>query len=290
MLRVAGGTSAGGTSEQGHRVRPWISIRGPRRHRSARSACVISYAVNSNSYNSADHQRLIDQSVEIARLAGSLAHEIKNPLSVILMNMDLLAEDLAEGSTPRERRALTKVSTVRAQCKRLQNLLDDFLNFARAVKLELRPSNLNEVVADVIDFVAPQMEEADVEVIRHLANDLPSVMLDRQKIQAAILNLLLNAQQAMPDGGQLWVRTRETPTTVALDLIDTGGGIDDETLLHIFEPFYSTKASGSGLGLPTTRRIVEGHDGTISVQSKPGNGTQFTLEFPLPARIAGGGS
>ncbi|MEX2189051.1 MAG: ATP-binding protein [Pirellulales bacterium] len=231
-------------------------------------------------------QRLIDQSVEIARLAGSLAHEIKNPLSVILMNMDLLAEDLADGNTPRERRALTKVGTVRSQCKRLQNLLDDFLNFARAVKLELRPSSLNDVVADVIDFVAPQMEEADVEVIRHLANDLPSVMLDRQKIQAAILNLLLNAQQAMPDGGQLWVRTRETPNTVALDLIDTGGGIDDETLLHIFEPFYSTKASGSGLGLPTTRRIVEGHDGTISVQSKPGHGTQFTLEFPLPARIA----
>ncbi len=242
--------------------------------------------VNDNAYNAADHQRLIDQSVEIARLAGSLAHEIKNPLSVILMNMDLLAEDLADGNTPRERRALTKVGTVRSQCKRLQNLLDDFLNFGRAVKLELRPSNLNEVVADVTDFVAPQMEEADVEVIRHLANDLPSVLLDRQKIQAAILNLLLNAQQAMPDGGQLWVRTRETPTTVALDLIDTGGGIDDETLLHIFEPFYSTKASGSGLGLPTTRRIIEGHDGTISVQSKPGNGTQFTLEFPLPARIA----
>lgn len=244
--------------------------------------------MNDNAYSAADHQRLIDQSVEIARLAGSLAHEIKNPLSVIVMNMDLLAEDLAEGNTPRERRALAKVGTVRTQCKRLQNLLDDFLNFARAVKLELRPSNLNEVVADVIDFVAPQMEEAGVEVIRHLANDLPSVLLDRQKIQAAILNLLLNAQQAMPDGGQLWVRTRATSSTVALDLIDTGGGIDDETLLHIFEPFYSTKASGSGLGLPTTRRIIEGHDGTISVQSKPGHGTQFTLEFPLPARIAAG--
>lgn len=242
--------------------------------------------MTANSHD-AEHQRLIDQSVEIARLAGSLAHEIKNPLSVILMNMDLLAEDLAEGSTPRERRALTKVSTVRSQCKRLQNLLDDFLNFARAVKLELKPTNLNDVVSEVLDFVDSQMQEAGVEVIRHLASDLPSVLVDRQKIQAAILNLLLNAQQAMPEGGQLWVRTRETPQSVALDLIDTGSGIDDETLLHIFEPFYSTKASGSGLGLPTTRRIIEGHDGAISVQSKPGHGTQFTLEFPLPARIGG---
>jgi signal transduction histidine kinase len=241
-----------------------------------------------SSTRDAEYQRLVDQGVEIARLAGSLAHEIKNPLSVILMNMDLLAEDLAEGSTPRERRALIKVSTVRSQCKRLQNLLDDFLNFARAVKLELKPANLNEVVGEVLDFVARQMHESGVEMIRHFATDLPSVLVDRQKIQAAILNLLLNAQQAMPDGGQLWVRTRETSTSVALDLIDTGGGIDDETLLHIFEPFYSTKASGSGLGLPTTRRIIEGHDGAISVQSKPGHGTQFTLEFPLPARIGSG--
>jgi signal transduction histidine kinase len=245
--------------------------------------------LNSNSHD-AEYQRLVDQSVEIARLAGSLAHEIKNPLSVILMNMDLLAEDLAEGSTPRERRALTKVSTVRSQCKRLQHLLDDFLSFARAVKLELKPTNLNEVVSEVLDFVERQMEEAGVEVIRHLQSDLSSVLVDRQKIQAAILNLLLNAQQAMPDGGQLWVQTRETSSTVALDLIDTGSGIDDETLLHIFEPFYSTKASGSGLGLPTTRRIIEGHDGTINVQSKPGKGTQFSLEFPLPTRIGGGDS
>jgi signal transduction histidine kinase len=237
------------------------------------------------SANSADHDRLIEQSVEIARLAGSLAHEIKNPLSVILMNMDLLAEELAEGNTPRERRALTKVGTVRTQCKRLQTLLDDFLHYARAVKLDLRPANLNELVQDILDFMAPQFNEGGVEVIRFLASDLPSILIDRQRIQAAVLNLILNAQQAMPEGGQLCVRTRETPDTVALDLIDTGCGIDDETLLHIFDPFYTTKVGGSGLGLPTTRRIIEGHHGSISVQSKPGHGTQFTLEFPVPRRI-----
>jgi signal transduction histidine kinase len=94
--------------------------------------------------------------------------------------------------------------------------------------------------------------------------------------------------QAMPDGGQLCIRTRQTSDRVALDLIDTGVGMDDHTMMHLFEPFFSTKPGGSGLGLPTTRRIIEGHHGTITVQSKPQHGTQFTLEFPVPVRITAG--
>jgi signal transduction histidine kinase len=234
------------------------------------------------------NQRLIEQSIEIARLAGSLAHEIKNPLSVIRLNMDLLAEDLASSEAPRDRRALKKVQTVQAQCTRLQNMLNDFLKFARAQKLELRPGDLNRQIEDVLDFVAPQMREVGVEVIRYLSPDLPSVLLDRPRFHAALLNLVLNAQEAMPEGGRLWVRTRETSTGVALDLIDTGCGIDDQVLMHIFEPFFTTKPNGSGLGLPTTRRIIEGHNGTISVQSQSGQGTQLTIELPAPRRIERG--
>jgi signal transduction histidine kinase len=233
------------------------------------------------------NQRLIEQSIEIARMAGSLAHEIKNPLSVIRMNMDLLAEDLADNDTPQGRRALAKVNVVQAQCLRLQGLLDDFLGFARAQKLELKPSNVNEHVSEVVDFVEPQMRAGGIEVVRHLAPDLPTVLLDRHKFHTALLNLLINSQQAMPDGGKLWVRTRETPGSVAIDLIDTGCGMDDKTIMHIFDAFYTTKKGGSGLGLPTTRRIIEGHNGTISVQSQRDLGTKFTLEFPVPRRIAG---
>ena len=109
--------------------------------------------------------------------------------------------------------------------------------------------------------------------------------MDRESFQGALINLLLNAQQAMPQGGQLVLRTKQTATGVALDLIDTGVGMDEKTRARIFEAFFSTKQGGSGLGLPTTRKIIEAHGGRISVQSELGKGTQFTIELPVPARL-----
>jgi signal transduction histidine kinase len=111
------------------------------------------------------------------------------------------------------------------------------------------------------------------------------VRIDPESLQAALLNLTLNAQQALPDGGQLMVRSRSTPQGIAIDLIDNGIGMDTATLNRAFDPFYSTKSGGSGLGLPTTRKIIEAHGGTLSVQSEPGRGTQFTIELPAPRRI-----
>jgi signal transduction histidine kinase len=110
-------------------------------------------------------------------------------------------------------------------------------------------------------------------------------MLHSDSIQAALMNLVKNAIEAMDAGGQLWVRTTITRDGVALELIDTGCGVDDITLMHMFEPFYSTKEGGSGLGLPTARKIIEAHGGRISVQSEVGRGTKFVIEFPSPKRI-----
>jgi signal transduction histidine kinase len=114
---------------------------------------------------------------------------------------------------------------------------------------------------------------------------LPSIKLDEQTLHAALLNLVKNSLEAMPDGGQLLARTRLTRHGVALDLIDTGCGMDSKTAMRMFEAFFSTKNGGSGLGLPTARKIIEAHGGRISVQSEVGRGTQFTIEFPQPARI-----
>jgi len=230
-------------------------------------------------------QRLRLQYNELAELAGSLAHEIKNPLSVIRMNMELLAEDFADAQTPQERRALTKIETVQKQCTRLENLLRDFLKFARLRDLELSPGCLNEVVDRVLSFFEPQARQSDIEFIRFLDPALPSIKLDEQTLHAALLNLVKNSLEAMPDGGQLLARTRLTRQGVALDLIDTGCGMDSKTAMRMFEAFYSTKNGGSGLGLPTARKIIEAHGGRISVQSEVGRGTQFTIEFPQPARI-----
>jgi signal transduction histidine kinase len=232
------------------------------------------------------NQKLVDQYTEIARLAGGLAHEIKNPLSTIRLNMELLAEDLEqEEDSAGCRRALAKVAVVQRECQRLEDLLNDFLNFAKVRQLRLEPTDLNEQVRQVLDFFKPRFAESKMEVLPYLASDLPGVLLDREAFRGALVNLVLNAQQAMPGGGQLTVRTAATPRGVALHLIDTGSGMDEHTQAQIFDAFYSTKPGGSGLGLPTTRKIVEAHGGRIAVESKPGTGTHFTVELPVPPRL-----
>ncbi len=240
--------------------------------------------------SSSDHvdQRLTDAYTEIARLAGGLAHEIKNPLSTIRLNMELLAEDLAEDDSPRTRRALAKVQMVQRECQRLQTVLDDFLSFTRVRPLKLVPTNLNEELEQLIEFYRPQAIEHKIEIVPYLQHDLPLVLLDREQFRGALLNLVLNAQQAMSDGGQLVVITEATPRGIAVHLIDTGCGMDQETIAKIFQTFYSTKPGGSGLGLPTTRKVVEAHGGTIFVQSELGRGTRFSIALPVPARLSGG--
>ncbi len=240
--------------------------------------------------NNADlNQRLVDQYTEIARLAGGLAHEIKNPLSTIRMNMELLAEDFRDSDASRDRRALRKVELVQRECTRLQDLLDNFLRFTKAHRLNLQPSDLNVQVGQVLDFYRPRAAEAKVEVVDYLTGNLPTVLLDREAFHGALFNLILNAEQAMPDGGQLVVRTYGTPDGVALDLIDTGCGMDADTQSKVFNTFFSMKSGGSGLGLPTTRKIIEGHGGRISLQSEVGRGTQITIKLPVPARLPADG-
>lgn len=232
-------------------------------------------------------RQILAQYNEIAQLAGALAHEIKNPLSVMRMNVDLLAEDHAGDSPPDQRRTLEKIQVLQAQCERLQNLLDDFLKFARLRHLELRAGNLNTQIERVLDMFTPQADASGVDIVRYLEADLPSIQLDEQTLGSALVNLVKNSIEAMPEGGRLETRTRQTRNGVALDLIDTGCGMDRDTLIHMFDAFYSTKYGGSGLGLPTAKKVIEAHHGKIYVQSEVDRGTQITLEFPIPPRIPG---
>ncbi len=224
---------------------------------------------------------------ELAELAGSLAHEIKNPLSVIHMNIDLLSEDLSEIDSPISRRSLDRADIVRGQCERMEALLRDFLRYTRLRDIDLVPGNLNDQVVTVLRAYQAQADADRIDVKKYLDPDLPAILLHSDSLQAALMNLVKNALESMDDGGQLVVRTYITRKSVALDLIDTGSGVDDNTAMHMFEPFYSTKEGGSGLGLPTARKIIEAHGGRISVQSEVGRGTKFVLEFPIPKRLVG---
>ncbi len=230
-------------------------------------------------------QRIRKQYEELAELAGSLAHEIKNPLSVIHMNIDLLSEDLAEMNTPDSRRGMDRIDIVRGQCERMEALLRDFLRYTRLRDIDLVPGNLNDQINQVLRAYQAQADNEGIDVEKYLDADLPAILLHSDALQAALMNLVKNALESMQPGGQLMCRTYSTRNSVALDLIDTGSGVDDNTVLHMFEPFYSTKDGGSGLGLPTARKIIEAHGGRINVQSEVGRGTKFVLEFPVPKRL-----
>ena len=230
-------------------------------------------------------ERLKKQYQELATLAGSLAHEIKNPLSVIRMNIELLGEDFEEMNSPEGRRALNRIDILKRQCERLETMLNDFLRFTRLDNLELKAGNLNEQLLLVLQLFETRAEKQKVEIQRLLESDIPSIKMESQTFQAALVNLVKNALEAMPDGGQLVARTRLTRMGVALDLIDTGCGMESETLLKMFDIFYTRKDGGTGLGLPTAKKIIEAHGGRINVQSEVGQGTQFTIEFPTPKRI-----
>ena len=225
------------------------------------------------------------QYAELAQIAGSLAHEIKNPLSVIRMNMELVEEDLEESETPRERRVWTKLQTVHSQCQRLEKLLNDFMKFARLRDLELEIGSLNRQIISVLDMYEAQAQTQSVQMNRYLDPELPAMQLDQETLQGALANLVKNALESMQDGGELTAITRVTPVGIAMDLIDTGCGMSDNTALNMFNAFYTTKPSGSGLGLPMARKVVQAHGGRIDVQSQEEQGTKFTLEFPTPARL-----
>ena len=234
----------------------------------------------SEPFSNEERQRLLAQYAEIATLAGGLAHEIKNPLSTIAMNLELLVEDLNEAESPRERRMLSKIETVQRSCKNLQNILDDFLQFARAGELNLEPEDFNKIVAEFIDSFRPLAAGQNVEISPHLAADLVPVQLDRILFRQVLLNLALNAQQAMPQGGLLELQTSMDDGFVRLDLIDNGCGMDERTMAKMFQVFFSTKHHGSGLCLPTVKKIVEAHGGRIKCQSAVGKGTRFTILLP----------
>jgi signal transduction histidine kinase len=225
---------------------------------------------------------------ELAELAGQFIHEIKNPLSTLRLNLQLLAEDFEEQpQSQRERRALERIQRLLAECQRMEDISADFLRFARLQELDRQPADVAEVIDELVDFIAPAARTGGIEIKCYVPAGLPPVLLDRDLFKQALLNLMLNAQQAMPQGGEMTIQAAPDAGGVALSLIDTGKGMTPEVLAKAFRPFYSTRQGGTGLGLPMARKILAAHGGSIEVQSEEGRGTKFTIRLPAAEKPAG---
>lgn len=217
---------------------------------------------------------------ELGTLTGGLAHEIKNPLSTVQLNLQLLQEDL-HPEDPTYRRIVNRLNTVRNEANRLREILDDFLRYAGRLELDRKPVDMNEILEELVDFFAPQAQAQRVQLRFQKNSNGTLVPMDSKLIKQALLNLMINALHAMPDGGELIMTLNRTPQHALIDVIDTGPGIPANVVDKIFEAYYSTKKGGTGLGLPMAKRIVEAHGGKLTVKSEPGKGTDFTLALPL---------
>ena len=215
-----------------------------------------------------------DKLASIGELASGIAHEIRNPLAGIGAAVEVLSEENGLNG-----QRVEIVGEIRRQITRLNTTLCDLLDFARQREPEIAPCHVGDLVRPMLALVRPDAQKQRVAIVERFARGLPPIRADAGQVQQALLNMLLNAIQAMPDGGTLTVCVAPAGDHVRIAVSDTGVGITHANQQKIFSPFFTTKHRGTGLGLAITRTIVEKHHGSITVQSEPGRGTTFTLEF-----------
>ncbi|NJN64788.1 MAG: hypothetical protein HC882_07845 [Acidobacteria bacterium] len=225
-----------------------------------------------------------NQLAYLGTLASGLAHEIRNPLNAMNINLQLLEEDVASGTIGEETRALLHAS--RAEVLRLERLVKEFLAYARPRPLQRSEFFPGDLVADIVRFIRTQFAEAGVDLVFQQEKGAPAVRADAEQIRQALLNILQNALEVSREGSRVVARVAATEQGEAMiEIVDEGPGIPESDRARIFEVFYSKKPAGSGLGLPIAMRVVEAHAGRIEVESEPGLGATFRIVLP-PAVIA----
>lgn len=223
----------------------------------------------------------------IGAMSAKLAHEIRNPLSSVLLNLELARDELdtlsqQSGDAVTECRSLLK--SIEGEVRRIQRVTEDYLQFARLPKARRERIHLNELLAQGLSFLQSLFDATNVELRTDLDPNLPPIEADENQLWQAILNLIRNAIEAMPNGGVLTISTQKNSEgMVLLTIRDTGKGMSDAEQQKIFHPFFSTKTGGTGLGLPLTQQIITEHEGRIRCESAPGAGTTFYIELK-PAR------
>ncbi len=231
--------------------------------------------------------RRADKLAALGTLAAGVAHEVKNPLHALSLNLHLLAQEL-EAPQPSREDVAVYVGVLRTEIDRIHRIVENFLRFARPSIPEVKPLDLNALAERVLSVVAFEAADRGVTVATEFDPHLESVPGDEGQLAQVVLNLVINALQAMPSGGTLTVGTRRQAQWAELTVRDTGEGIPTELIPQIFDPYFTTRPAGVGLGLAIAHRIIEGHRGTIDVESRAGEGTLMLVRLPLgPAAEAG---
>ena len=218
-----------------------------------------------------------DRLSAISRISSGVAHEVKNPLNAILLHVEVARSKLSRGDTD----VAEQMEIISREILRLDRVVRTFLDFTRPVELQLDNVPMQELVREIVDLARPQTAAANIEVSVRQEADGVEVRVDRDLLKQAVLNVVVNAMQAMPEGGELRFEASAGKDTVELRISDTGGGIAPELRDKIFRLYFSTKKEGSGIGLAMTFRIVQLHDGTIDFTSEPGKGTTFLIRLPI---------
>ena len=234
-----------------------------------------------------ESRRTAEKTIESERLnaltllAAGVAHELGNPLNSLNIHLQLM-ERQARKLKGKDRDELQQsIEICRGEINRLDSIVTQFLRAIRPSRPQVQPENINAIVEEAVRFFSAEIEARDIVVETELRSDLPLLQLDRDQMKQAFYNVIKNSFEAMKRRGILLIRTDMDESHVRVSFIDTGGGMSAETLSHVFEPYYTTKASGTGLGLLIVRRIVREHGGELAIESTEGKGLALTIRLPL---------
>jgi signal transduction histidine kinase len=222
-----------------------------------------------------------ERAAVIGRLTQGVAHEIRNPLNVLNLSIDHVGTKFAPDDESKRKQFVRILSSIKDEMGRLNRMVTDLLNFGRPARLDLKPVDLGHLMEETVALVRPQAAEQSVDIDFRQSGGNAIVRGDAERLKSCLFNIAINALQSMPAGGHLAATVQRSDGSVAVSISDTGVGISEESLGKIFEPYFSTKQAGFGLGLAVTKKIIEEHRGSVNVNSRVDHGTTFTVRLPV---------